>query len=93
MNPPATERRARPPLAVQQQHPALRRHVEDVVNGYLREQDGNANDLYDYLLAQLEEPLLQALMRQLGENQSEAARILGLSRGTLRKKLKRYALL
>jgi Fis family transcriptional regulator len=78
---------------VQQQRPALQRHVEEVVDGYLREHDQQANDLYDHLLAQVEEPLLAALMRQLGDNQSEAARVLGLSRGTLRKKLKRYALL
>ncbi len=36
-----------------------------------------------------EEPLLAVVMKYVRQNQSEAARILGLSRGTLRAKLKK----
>ena len=49
--------------------------------------------VYDFLLDEIEEPLLAAVMKYVRSNQSEAARILGLSRGTLRTKLKKYGML
>jgi Fis family transcriptional regulator len=50
-------------------------------------------NLYDIVIAEVEEPLLQTVMRITGNNQSLAARLLGLSRGTLRKKLEQFGLL
>ena len=50
-------------------------------------------DLYQMVLAEVEAPLLEAVMRYTGDNQSQASEILGLNRGTLRKKLKHYGLL
>ena len=49
--------------------------------------------LYDVVLEQVEEPLLQTVMERHGGNQTRAAEVLGMSRGTLRKKLIRYGLL
>ena len=49
--------------------------------------------LYEFVLEQLEEPLLQTVMERHGGNQTRAAEVLGMSRGTLRKKLIRYGLL
>ena len=49
--------------------------------------------LYDFVLEQVEEPLLQTVMERHGGNQTRAAEVLGMSRGTLRKKLIRYGLL
>lgn len=49
--------------------------------------------LYDFVLEQVEEPLLQTVMERHGGNQTRAAAVLGMSRGTLRKKLIRYGLL
>lgn len=49
-------------------------------------------NLYELVLAEIEPPLLEALLRKVRGNQSKAAKILGLSRGTLRKKLKQYPL-
>ena len=49
--------------------------------------------LYDFVLEQVEEPLLQTVMDRHGGNQTRAAEVLGMSRGTLRKKLIRYGLL
>jgi len=51
------------------------------------------NNLYDMVLSEIEEPLLIEVMRFTRGNQSKAAVVLGISRGTLRKKLKRYGLL
>jgi Fis family transcriptional regulator len=45
------------------------------------------------VLEEVEPPLLRAVLRHTRNNQSKAARMLGLSRGTLRKKLKQYGLL
>ena len=46
-----------------------------------------------FFLDEIEEPLLLAVMKYTNNNQSETARILGLSRGTLRTKLKKFGLL
>lgn len=54
---------------------------------------GEANDLYDLVLQEVEAPLLESVMTKTAHNQSKAAKLLGLNRGTLRKKLKRYSLI
>ena len=61
------------------------------VRRYLDEMDGElSTDFYDLVLCEVEAPLLQAVMEYTRANQSRAAHMLGLNRGTLRKKLKRY---
>lgn len=47
-------------------------------------------DLYGMVLSEIEKPLLEAVMAYTKGNQSRSAILLGLSRGTLRKKLKIY---
>ena len=42
---------------------------------------------------QVEAPLFECVMQHTHDNQSKAAAVLGLNRGTLRKKLKQYNLL
>jgi Fis family transcriptional regulator len=44
-------------------------------------------------MSQVEEPLLRAVLEATGGNQSRAAAMLGLNRGTLRTKLKHYKLI
>ena len=44
-------------------------------------------------VGEVEEPLFKAVMDYTQGNQSQAAGILGINRGTLRKKLKTYSLL
>ena len=48
--------------------------------------------LYQMVLREVEKPLLQAVLEQTAHNQSNAAQVLGMSRGTLRKKLKDHGL-
>lgn len=73
---------------------SLREHVEEVMSHYFSELDGQpTTDLYQMVLEQIENPLLTAVMAYTGGNQSRAAEMLGLNRGTLRKKLKQYDLL
>jgi len=47
-------------------------------------------DLYQFVLEEVETPLFQAVMEYCKYNQSRAAVMLGISRGTLRTKLRRY---
>jgi Fis family transcriptional regulator len=51
------------------------------------------NNLYELILGEVEEPLMRCVMEYTKNNQSRAAIVLGLSRGTLRKKLKMYGML
>ena len=50
-------------------------------------------EIFDMVMNEVEEPLLEAVMKFTKNNQSRAATIMGLNRGTLRKKLKRYDML
>ena len=45
------------------------------------------------VLAEIEAPLLQEIMAYTRNNQTRASLMLGLNRGTLRKKLKQYNLI
>ncbi|MGC6400934.1 nitrogen regulation protein NR(I) [Sphingomonas sp. FW199] len=52
-------------------------------------QDGS---LYDRLIAAVERPLFQAILARTGQNQVRAARVLGINRNTLRKRLDQIGL-
>ena len=49
-------------------------------------------NIYQMVVAEVEKPLLIAVMEYVDGNQSRAAQVLGISRSTLRKKLKVYDL-
>ncbi len=72
----------------------LRENVTEVMRHYFASLKGEEpRHVYDFFLDEIEEPLLSVVMKYTRNNQSEAARILGLSRGTLRAKLKKYGML
>jgi len=71
-------------------HESVRQSLE---NYFLQLKGEVPKNLYDLVLAEVEEPLLHAVMEYTNNNQSKAAIVLGLSRGTLRKKLKQYGML
>ena len=65
--------------------------IYNLVNRFLSENKASSiNDLYDMILQEVEPPLLQAVMEKKRGNQLQAAKLLGISRGTIRKKLQRY---
>jgi Fis family transcriptional regulator len=72
----------------------LRQAVKDTLRNYFcnigTEQPV---DFYSILLEEIERPLLETLINHTHYNQVKMAQILGLSRGTLRKKLKQYGML
>ena len=68
--------------------------VERSVDQYLKILDNpETANLYDLVLEQIEEPLLKRVLKYVRNNQVRAAKLLGISRGTLRKKMKKYGLL
>ena len=72
----------------------LRVCVERALAAYFDRLDGEQpKDLYAMVLAEVEAPLLEFVLRHAHGNQSHAAAMLGINRGTLRKKLKQYDLL
>ncbi len=52
--------------------------------------DRESNRIYDYVMEAVEVPLIKAVMDFTHDNQSRTARVLGISRGTLRTKLQQY---
>jgi len=75
-------------------HEPLRVHVERVVRQYFATLgDEMPTDLYELILKEIEQPLLSVVLEQTRGNQTKCAQILGLNRGTLRKKLKTYDLM
>ena len=71
--------------------PVLSDHVQDSIGDYFQALNGHQPaDLYRMVLEQVEAPLLRAVLDYCEMNQSRASEVLGLNRGTLRKKLKQY---
>ena len=73
---------------------SLRDSVTAAVRHYLKDLDGETStDVYQMVLAEIEAPLLEEIMAYTRNNQTKASLMLGLNRGTLRKKLKQYDLI
>ena len=72
----------------------LSHHVRQCLNDYFRSLNGSEppSGLYRMVLEQVEKPLLERVLDYSEGNQSRAAELLGIYRGTLRKKLKQYEL-
>ncbi|MBM7061327.1 DNA-binding protein Fis [compost metagenome] len=72
----------------------LRGSVEKALRNYFAHLDGqDVSDIYNLVLSEVEAPLLETVMNYVKGNQTKASELLGLNRGTLRKKLKQYDLL
>ena len=72
--------------------------LRDTVGTYLEKYikqfgEDTPKHLYKEMLKLIEKPLLVGIMKFTRNNQSRAAKLLNISRGTLRKKLKVYGLL
>ena len=71
----------------------LAESVEEALQGYFDYLGGEpTTGLYQLVMNEVEAPLLKTVMTQAGGNQCRAAALLGLNRGTLRKKLQQYGL-
>lgn len=71
----------------------LRDHAERALQDYFTNLNGHhPAQLYNMVLREVEEPLLKAALDYAEGNQVRAASILGINRGTLRKKLRQFGL-
>ncbi|MCC2666528.1 MAG: fis 1 [Gammaproteobacteria bacterium] len=69
-------------------------NMKRLLENYFSQLGGEApKDVYDMVLSEVEMPLLEFLMNHTKNNQVKTTQLLGLSRGTVRQKLKRYGLL
>ena len=67
--------------------------TDEALHSYFTNLNGHKpGDLYQLVMGEVEKPLFRAVLVHTNGNQSEAAEILGINRGTLRKKLKVYKL-
>ncbi len=72
---------------------SMRDSVEQLLDRYFAQLDGqDPANLYKMVLAEMEIPLLKKVLEYTRNNQCKAAIILGISRGTLRKKIKMYSI-
>jgi len=69
----------------------LRQNVQEAIRRYLDDMGhSQPESLYRILMAQVEPPLIEEVLRFTQGNQSRTAKILGMTRNTLRTKLNRY---
>lgn len=68
--------------------------VRRSLNRYFRDLDGQVpHAIYQMVLKSVEQPMLEVVMKQAEGNQTVAADMLGISRGTLRRMLVEHELL
>jgi len=79
------------PVISDQDNERINECVRNVLITYFKDMDTHiSGDLYQLVLSEVEKPLFETVMQHTKNNQSKAAAILGINRGTLRKKLKQY---
>ena len=71
----------------------LSQHVRAAFRDYFARLDGvGVTHLYELVLSEVEQPLIQTVLEHCEFNQTKAAQVLGLSRSTLRKKMNLYGI-
>ena len=67
--------------------------VRKALEKYLADLGGHSTgNLYELMLTEVEKPLLLTVLNHVGGNQTRAAEMLGINRGTLRKKMQQYGI-
>lgn len=66
-------------------------HVKIAVEHYFSQLNGHdSTGLYSMVISEVEKPLIQSALKHTGFNQCKTAKILGISRSTLRNKIALY---
>ncbi len=80
-------------MTLNNQNNPLCEHVKQSMDDYFSQLDGQeVTGLYEMVIKEVEKPLLKCVLDMAKSNQSKAAKMLGISRGTLRKKLAEHQL-
>ena len=73
---------------------SIRNCLVHALNEYFHDLgDQSTHNLYSLVFKEVEATLLKTTLAFTNQNQSKAAEMLGINRGTLRKKLKEYGLI
>ena len=73
---------------------SLNHSTETALKKYFKTLNGyKPINLYKFVIKEVERPLMKEVMKYTENNQSEAAKILGINRTTLRNKLKEYKII
>ena len=87
-------KQSKPAIRGELKNKPLREITDKALKRYLKSLNGHdPANLYQLVIGEVERPLLKNAVQYAGGNKSQAAKILGINRGTLRKKLKFYDLL
>jgi len=71
--------------------PSLPESVRESLKTYFAKLEGQTpSNLYGMVISEVEKPLIEMVLKLTNGNQSKAAKVLGISRGTLRKKMAIY---
>ena len=71
----------------------VRQFTEDALRTYFKNLNGHKpKEIYTLVMGEVEPPMFRVVLEYTSGNQSLASEILGISRATLRKKLKQYRL-
>lgn len=71
----------------------LREYVRRVAQDYLSDMDNtDPENLYQLFVTTVESPLIEEVLKKTAGNQSHAARILGITRNTLRSKMRQHGI-
>ena len=74
-----------------QERRTLRYQVGISLRRYFKELDGSKpSEVYQMVMNEVEGPMLEEVMNFCNGNKSKACKVLGINRGTLRKKLKQH---
>lgn len=72
----------------------LRESVRESLETYFATLDGHdTTNLYELFMQQVEKPLLEVVMEKTNGNITHASSLLGINRGTLRNRLKKYRII
>ncbi|HKJ87735.1 MAG TPA: helix-turn-helix domain-containing protein [Gammaproteobacteria bacterium] len=76
------------------EYPGLKVCIEEALDQYFANLDGEkpCGNLYYLVQGEVEQALLERILRETGGNQRRAAELLGLNRNTLRKKIQEYGI-
>jgi two-component system nitrogen regulation response regulator GlnG len=73
---------------------SIKEFLEDKLNGFIREMKKlEKPDLYGTVVSEVEKALFSIVLKETKGNQVAAAKILGINRNTLNKKLKEYKII
>jgi Fis family transcriptional regulator len=79
--------------AIRSGHEPLCELVAHSLERYFQDLNGQPPaELYEFVIAQVERPLLEIVLRETRGNISRAAQILGINRATLRTRLNKYGM-